>query len=642
MLLKRVIIKNFRSIKDLTIDFDQKCKILVGINESGKSNILKALSMLSEDREPSKGDIREVLPDEPRVERAYIKFIFSFDDTEIYKIYENIKSQILTTTNNLPILKKNGENITLEQFCKMKQEKLYIIDVLNKKRYPSSWKIIEAYETLGNLKNPSEQCPDSFLIQDDNGNSVPLKKYAVDKNYWKDIPPEYLSDISFKDVDDAINRIADTLIKENMPEVIYWTYSDENLLPANIDIAQFAARPTSCMPLKYMFELAQITDIKKAIEDTKSASAHSFRNLLNKVADMTTKHFHNVWKEYKTITFHLTPNGNNIDASVKDEFNHYEFSMRSDGFKRFATFLLLISTRVKTNQLQNALLLIDEPDMSLHPSGARYLKDELIKISKKNFVVYSTHSIFMIDKENIKRHLMVKKRDEKTSTLEVDESNIVDEEVIYNALGYSIFESLKNKNIVFEGWRDKKLCEIAIQKPPLEYKHLKNAFKEIGLCHAKGVKGIQNITPLLQLANRECLILSDDDTPSKEKQKEYVKNKGYGIWKRYSEVLPDIEAITGEDFIKAEAFHNPIDIIRNKYPSLEVISNSDLSHKNGKISVMMSWLRKGKIDSNEQKIIIDSIKESVFEDLKPSHIEPVYYKYLEKVTNFFQNKAAKD
>mgnify|MGYP001612783986 CR=1 FL=1 len=639
MLLKRVIIKNFRSIEDLTINFEPECKVLVGINESGKSNILKALSMFSEDREPSKEDIREALPNEPPVKEAYIRFVFSFDNTEIYQIYENIKSQILTTNNNLPILKKNGENITLEQFCKMKREKVYIIDVFNNKKYSLSWKITETYETWGNLKKPSQQCPENFVIQDANGNSVPFKNYAIDKDYCKDIPQEYLSDVSFKDVDDAINDITNSLIKEKLPEVIYWTYSDENLLPAHIDINQFAAKPTSCIPLKHMFELAQMSDIKKAIDDAKLASAHSLRNLLNKVADMTTRHFHNVWKDYKSITFHLIPNGNNIDASVKDEFNHYEFSMRSDGFKRFATFLLLISTRVKTNQLQNGLLLIDEPDMSLHPSGARYLKDELIKISKNNFVVYSTHSIFMIDKDNIKRHLMVKKCKEKTSVVEVDKSNIIDEEVIYNALGYSIFESLKKKNIIFEGWRDKKLCEVAIQKPPSNYKHLKDTFEEIGLCHSKGVKGITPITSLLELANRECLILSDDDDPSKEKQKEYIKDKGYGIWKRYSEVLPDIKAITGEDFIKTGAFHKPIDTIRKNYPSLEDISDSDLSNKNGKIYAIQSWLNKSKIDNKEQKKIIDSIKESIFEDLKPSYIEPVYYEFLEKLIDFFQNKV---
>ncbi len=39
MKLDRVKIKNFSSIQDTTLDFDPPCRVLGGINESGKSNI---------------------------------------------------------------------------------------------------------------------------------------------------------------------------------------------------------------------------------------------------------------------------------------------------------------------------------------------------------------------------------------------------------------------------------------------------------------------------------------------------------------------------------------------------------------------------------------------------------------------------
>ena len=48
MKLDRFEIKNFRSIEDMKIDIKEKngkkCLILVGKNEAGKSNILKAIS----------------------------------------------------------------------------------------------------------------------------------------------------------------------------------------------------------------------------------------------------------------------------------------------------------------------------------------------------------------------------------------------------------------------------------------------------------------------------------------------------------------------------------------------------------------------------------------------------------------------
>jgi len=48
MKLDYIRIKNFRSIKDCRIKFDIPCRTLVGINESGKSNVLRALRLLSD------------------------------------------------------------------------------------------------------------------------------------------------------------------------------------------------------------------------------------------------------------------------------------------------------------------------------------------------------------------------------------------------------------------------------------------------------------------------------------------------------------------------------------------------------------------------------------------------------------------
>ena len=48
MIIKKVVIDNFKSIDHIELDFDKVgnsyTKIFVGLNESGKSNILEALS----------------------------------------------------------------------------------------------------------------------------------------------------------------------------------------------------------------------------------------------------------------------------------------------------------------------------------------------------------------------------------------------------------------------------------------------------------------------------------------------------------------------------------------------------------------------------------------------------------------------
>lgn len=207
-----------------------------------------------------------------------------------------------------------------------------------------------------------------------------------------------------------------------------------------------------------MFLLCGISDIKEAVENVRQGHKSALANLLNRVAKHSTSHFRKVWKEYDSIKFDLSLNGELIDIGVrevngKEDGNKYQLSLRSDGFKRFVNFLLFISTRFQSSQLKNTLLLVDEPDISLHPSDARYLRDELIKISKDNFVIYSTHSIFMIDKENVGRHYIVKKEKEITEVTEVNAPNIVDEKVLYNAMGSSIADILKERNIILSSQR---------------------------------------------------------------------------------------------------------------------------------------------------------------------------------------------
>ncbi len=82
MELEKINIVNFRSIKDVSIDFGHKCRILVGINETGKTNILKALSLLDEKEPIRKEDIREPLPNEPKIKKAYVCFIYRLNEED--------------------------------------------------------------------------------------------------------------------------------------------------------------------------------------------------------------------------------------------------------------------------------------------------------------------------------------------------------------------------------------------------------------------------------------------------------------------------------------------------------------------------------------------------------------------------------
>ena len=375
-----------------------------------------------------------------------------------------------------------------------------------------------------------------------------------------------------------------------------------------------------------MFTLAGITEISTSIASAKARGNNQFQNYLDGIAKKSTTHFRNVWKEYKNIEFSLRLNADQIEPGVKEK-NTLDFSKRSDGFKRFVTFLLMISVNVKTDELTDTLLLIDEPEISLHPSGARYLREELIKISKTNYVVYSTHSIFMIDSGDISRHYIVKKKDEITTIESAKDSNIADEEVLYNALGHSVFAVLKEKNLIFEGWNDKYLFSVALQGATTV---LKNKYKDFGICHAKGVGTIKTITPMIELAQRECLIISDSDKPAKDQQKIYKQEKGFGEWKNYQDIDASIVAITGEDFVKNDFITKQVKVILTG-STMPVFDQTTLADKN-KLASISKWLTDNGMTADQAKDTLTKIKNSIFENLKSQNLEDDYTKLLNGIS----------
>lgn len=440
MNLSYVQICNYRSVEFARLDFTPSCRVLVGLNESGKSNILRALSLLDENRMPGSGDIRIALPDEPQIEKAYVRFVFTLDDAEMSEVYKRVLQKVLCHNPDAPMLKRHMMPLTLRDFCKTRREGVREVNIIDSVRSTSYWGLSEKHEVMPNWKKPSPDAPETMRVGPP-GAELPILAYKIiNTDDYGGIPPAYLLDADARDINQMVGDEIVRYVKAGIPQVVFWEYADANLLPAGVRIEDFAADPNICSPLKSMFQLAGITEIGAEISREARRGRHGIRNLLNRVAEQTTRHFREMWPEYRHLEFGLSPNGDSIDASIKDVFNHYEMSQRSDGFKRFATFLLTVSARLRTNQLKGALLLIDEPDVSLHPSGAKFLRDELLRIAEQNFVVYSTHSIFMIDTLDIGKHIIVKKINEKTSVSTAESSTVPDEDVLYHAVNLSVFE----------------------------------------------------------------------------------------------------------------------------------------------------------------------------------------------------------
>ncbi|MDP3426268.1 MAG: AAA family ATPase, partial [Humidesulfovibrio sp.] len=136
MKLKRAEIENFRSIKNAKIEFGESCYVLVGINESGKSNVLKALEYLDVEKNPLDTDVREPLPAEGLISNSSVRFVFELELPEIEHLVEVLSEKIVgidVHNDNIIISKRTKKKITLFDFIQENKEKVRIVNFINKK-----------------------------------------------------------------------------------------------------------------------------------------------------------------------------------------------------------------------------------------------------------------------------------------------------------------------------------------------------------------------------------------------------------------------------------------------------------------------------------------------------------------------------
>ena len=251
----------------------------------------------------------------------------------------------------------------------------------------------------------------------------------------------------------------------------------------------------------------------------------------------------------------------------------------------------MISLVDKNNPVNKRLILIDEPEVGLHPSSANDLKNKLVKLGENNLVIYATHSISMIDTENIKNNLIVSKQDEDTTIETAKEDGAASAENIYKAIGYSIYQELKKNNLIVEGYTDKKIIEPFMNK---------TSWKNIGVCYMNGIKNVQLIIAILDLGGRNYHVLSDTDEPAKNKKQEMRNIKR---WFTYEDL--DCDAITIEDFYTPEFFSKIVQKVFEEHGA----GMPDNIPENGRIDFIKTHLYKNGITTGKE--IIKAIKKEL-------------------------------
>lgn len=458
--LEKATIYKYKSIEtEQEFDVESDVTVLVGMNESGKTNLLEAL--------------------------AKVRYFEDDKDFEYNLTLDYPRKQKKSVD-------KSGEDpmaVKLTYIVSKEYQKL-IQDQLNYKYVIENFGYTKEYSGNGSYDLPT--------IDFDKATLALLKKIDIDDDEIK----EQLLKVSNKDSfdkmivllkadkdDEAITKlqslgkyftnswnwdnpiseyIARVLLQSKMPKFMY--YDDYYTLPSRIDLKGLKNKPSlesEEKTAKALLELADL-DLDNIID---ADSYEDFKAELEATQANITQELFEYWKTNQNLRIQFDidkvedtdRNGTRIVDYVLDlrvqnlkTMVSLPLKNRSKGFNWFFSFLVWFK-KIQADTSNSYILLLDEPGLNLHALAQADLLRFIEDLSSEYQIIYTTHSPFMIDSDKLHRVRTVTENDKGTkvsnSTEERDSDTIFP---LQAALGYDLAQNLfvSKKNLLVEGVAD--------------------------------------------------------------------------------------------------------------------------------------------------------------------------------------------
>ncbi len=455
MKLEKVKIKNYKSITETNLDLTESDNVLslVGQNESGKSSILEAMrdfynGKFDEDSYPYNSEEES----EENLEQ-FISCSFSFEKSDNkFEILEQIESFLKEKIYNEPVVLKNNILNKVSNFTISFDGGHYKLD-----------EQIEAIfiNNLDRAEEEDEKNEESGNTEKDIADTTPV-----------DTPASPEEEVNVLDGNIMFPDLPEFLVKEILPEFIFFEGGECDTLPDYISVENLVNKKgdgwIAVMWLeKCLQELAN--DNNFSFEKLANTEAISRLGQVNKRNSEITADFkkdfsqriHGIENDELGIIISHDRRKEEGDEDFKDyldfavkttEGKPLPVRMRSKGMIWFLSFWLAI----KSLKEKKSIILIDEPDRSLHINAQKDLLDVFDKVSKKfrHQIVYATHAPSLVPLDTIYRiFLIFNDKDKGTlceNILKTQIGNSKNKQEAISLVNYAIGCSVPYQNLVFE------------------------------------------------------------------------------------------------------------------------------------------------------------------------------------------------
>jgi len=497
MKLIKARVQNYRSIIDSgEFEIEKLKTIMVGPNEAGKTVLLKALQQINK---PSDVQGFEVLRDYPRskfndidtgkVDPKNVTVVtgyFELEDSDkaeipkefencTYKFYKNIDNSTYHSLINAP---------NRLVFKDIKSDLTRLIAHLDK-QYSIENPEEETKKPSIILKPITDTFEDSTVLSTENCKSIHsfiTNKYALIEEDNEKEESRYEKLIEQIDFNSGHEKVLVTLSKKKPVFILFNNYfkvkpsvhlehlatrTEEKLLDDQyydygnlclLKLLGFTARELSNLGKTQSPDINNPAALKvyKDQLDTRSYK-------LNAASVRLTEEIKKVWMPNpdrpEADKLKVTADGQYLKVVVEDDIGvDIELDQRSEGFQWLVSFFVVFFAEAMDKH-KNAVLLLDEPGMSLHGLKQRDFRDTITRLAEHNQTIYTTHSPFLVgpDELDLVRVVELKNRKEGTKVhTTISSSDPAGLLPLQEALGYDLAQSLfsQQRNLILEGITD--------------------------------------------------------------------------------------------------------------------------------------------------------------------------------------------
>jgi energy-coupling factor transporter ATP-binding protein EcfA2 len=240
---------------------------------------------------------------------------------------------------------------------------------------------------------------------------------------------------------------------------------------------------------------------------------------LNAASVRLTNEIRNVWSPDQSRgeadKLKVQADGQYLKVVVEDDLGvDIELDQRSEGFQWLVSFFVVFFAEA-VDKHENAILLLDEPGLSLHGLKQREFRTTISRLAENNQTLYTTHSPFLVGPNELDLVRVVEMTDRKIGTKVHTTITAGDPAAmlpLQEALGYDLAQSLfaQQRNLVLEGLTD--YWYIDAMAHLLRSANLVNLNDKIALVPAGSAGKVVYYATILQAQKLKVAALLDSDS----------------------------------------------------------------------------------------------------------------------------------